>query len=100
MKKTIFAIASVIGLSISGAALAQDLDFATLDGDVSGGVSLTELQVALPDITEEDFASYDADASGELSEDELAAVAGADAGADADAMSVEGEMDAEAPAAQ
>ena len=98
MKKTIFAIASVIGLSISGAALAQDLDFATLDGDVSGGVSLTELQVALPDITEEDFASYDADASGELSEDELAAVAGADAGADA--MSVEGEMDAEAPAAQ
>jgi hypothetical protein len=98
MKKTIFAIASVIGLSISGAALAQDLDFATLDADVSGGVSLTELQVALPDITEEDFASYDADASGELSEDELAAVAGADAGADA--MSVEGEIDAEAPVAQ
>lgn len=98
MKKTIFAIASVIGLSISGAALAQDLDFATLDADVSGGVSLEELQVALPDLTEEEFASYDLDASGELSEDELAAVADADAGADA--MTMEGDVDAEAPAAQ
>ncbi|WP_421950388.1 hypothetical protein [Pelagibacterium sp.] len=98
MKKTIFAIASVVGLSISGAALAQDLDFATVDADASGGVSFEELQVALPDITEEEFASYDLDASGELSEDELAAVAGADAGADA--MSVEGDVDAEAPVAQ
>ena len=98
MKKTIFAIASVIGLSISGAALAQDLDFATLDADASGGVSLEELQVALPELTEEEFASYDLDASGELSEDELAAVA--DAEADADAMTMEGDVAAEAPAAQ
>jgi Ca2+-binding EF-hand superfamily protein len=96
MKKTIIAIASVIGLSMSGAALAQDLDFAALDADVSGGVSLSELQVALPDITEEEFASYDLDGSGELSEEELAAVVSVDA----DAMSVEGEVDVEAPAAQ
>lgn len=87
MNRTLVAIASAIGLSLSGAALAQDLDFATLDTDMNGSISFEELQVALPDVTEDQFASYDTDGNGELSEEELAAVSSAGA-------------DAEAPAAQ
>lgn len=77
MNKTLVAIASVIGLSLSGVALAQDLDFATLDTDMSGGISFEELQAAVPDVTEDEFAGYDTDGDGELSEEELAAVSSA-----------------------
>lgn len=97
MKKTILAIASIAGLSLSGVAFAQDFDFATLDADASGGVSFEELQVLFPDISEDEFASYDGDANGELSEDEFEAMAAADASGGS--MAVEGDAGAEAPVA-
>lgn len=73
MKKIILSTLLVLGLS--GAAFAQDAvapDFATLDADASGGISLTELQVAMPGVTAEAFGAADTDASGELSAEEFA----------------------------
>jgi hypothetical protein len=65
---------ALVVLGLSTAAMAQEAapDFATLDADASGGLSLTEVQGALPDVTAEAFAAADLDASGELSEDEFA----------------------------
>lgn len=74
MKKII--LSSLVVLGLSTAAFAQvAIDFTTVDGDVSGGISLTEAQVAWPDLTEEAFTAADVDASGELSADEYAALA-------------------------
>jgi hypothetical protein len=86
MKKIV--LSSLIVLGLSTAAFAQEAaatDFLTVDADASGGVSLTEAQVAWPDLTEDAFTAADADANGELSEEEyavLTAEAGAAAGAE------------------
>ena len=73
MKKII--VSSLIVLGLSTAAFAQAAtDFVSVDADVSGGVSLTEAQVALPDLTEEAFAAADIDVSGELSAEEFDAL--------------------------
>lgn len=73
--KTII-LSSLIVLGLSGAAFAQQgTDFATVDADASGGVSLAEAQLALPDLTEEAFTAADTDANGELSAEEFAAIA-------------------------
>jgi hypothetical protein len=78
MKKII--VSSLIVLGLSTAAFAQAVtDFVTVDADVSGGVSLTEAQVALPDLTEEAFTAADVDASGELSAEEFDALVAASA---------------------
>ena len=74
MKQIILSAAVILGLS--GAAFAQDAmapDFGSLDTDGSGGISLTELQVAMPGVTAEAFAAADTDGDGELSADEFAA---------------------------
>ena len=77
MKKIV--LSSLVILGLSTAAFAQDAaaapDFATVDADASGGVSLAEAQVALPDLTEEAFTAADLDASGELSAEEFATLA-------------------------
>jgi len=76
MKKIV--LSSLIVLGMSGAAFAQAAtDFASVDADVSGGVSLTEAQVAWPDLTEDAFTAADADANGELSAEEYAALVSA-----------------------
>ena len=73
MKKIV--LSSLIVLGMSGAAFAQAAtDFASVDTDVSGGISLTEAQVAWPDLSEDAFTAADADASGELSAEEYAAL--------------------------
>ncbi|MHA7870947.1 MAG: EF-hand domain-containing protein [Hyphococcus sp.] len=54
------------------AANAQNVDFASLDLDVSGGLSLAEAQAIAPDLSADDFARFDSDGSGELSEEEFA----------------------------
>jgi hypothetical protein len=81
MKKIV--LTSLFALGLSSAALAQAAtDFATVDGDISGGVTLAEAQVAWPDLTEEAFTAADTDGNGELSVEEynaLAAAAGATA---------------------
>lgn len=96
MNKTVFTLAALIGLSATGGALAQDLDFATLDADANGEISMEELQVAIPDLTEESFAMLDIDASGAVSEEEFAALTPAEApAANTEAPA---EVPAEAPA--
>lgn len=69
MKKIV--LTSLFALGLSGAAMAQAAtDFASVDTDVSGGVSLVEAQVAWPDLTEEAFTAADTDGNGELSAEE------------------------------
>lgn len=75
MKKIILSSLVVLGLSTAAFAQAAAPDFATIDADASGGVSLAEAQVALPDLTEEAFTAADLDANGELSAEEFATVA-------------------------
>jgi Skp family chaperone for outer membrane proteins len=72
MKKIVLSSLVVLGLSTAAFAQAAAPDFATIDADASGGVSLAEAQVALPDLTEEAFTAADLDASGELSAEEFA----------------------------
>lgn len=75
MKKIILSSLVVLGLSTAAFAQAAAPDFATVDADASGGVSLTEAQVVLPDLTEEAFTAADIDANGELSAEEFATLA-------------------------
>ena len=79
MKKIVLSSLVVLGLSTAAFAQAAAPDFATIDADASGGVSLAEAQVALPDLTEEAFTAADLDANGELSAEEFATVAAAPA---------------------
>jgi hypothetical protein len=72
MKKIVLSSLVVLGLSTAAFAQAAAPDFATIDADASGGVSLAEAQVALPDLTEEAFTAADLDANGELSAEEFA----------------------------
>lgn len=72
MKKTVL-IASVAAFGLAAPVFAQDdaSGFAAADTDMSGGVSLEEVQAISPDVTSDGFDAYDADADGELSEDEF-----------------------------
>lgn len=72
MKKTLLTVATLIGLAAAGGAMAQGLEFDSLDADLSGEISFEELQVVLPNITQEDFAILDVDGSGGLSQAEFA----------------------------
>lgn len=63
---------AAFGLAATSAG-AQGADFASLDIDVSGGLSLAEAQAIAPDLSADDFAQFDADGSGELSQEEFAA---------------------------
>jgi hypothetical protein len=74
MKKIILSTLVVLGLSSAAFAQAAT-DFATVDADVSGGISLVEAQAAWPDLTEEAFTAADIDANGELSVEEYATLA-------------------------
>ena len=78
MTPRIYAVAAALAMT-AGVARAQDDSsggFSVLDTDGSGGVSLSELQAAGANVTEETFALYDTDGSGELSAEEYAAWAG------------------------
>ncbi|PXA97469.1 calcium-binding protein [Nostoc sp. 3335mG] len=78
MKKIV--LSSLVLLGMSGAAFAQAAtDFASVDTDANGGLSLAEVQVAWPDLTAEIFATADADGSGELSAEEYDALVAASA---------------------
>lgn len=64
-------LTTLFALGLSGAAMAQAAtDFVAVDTDLNGGVSLTEAQVAWPDLTEDAFTAADTDGNGELSADE------------------------------
>jgi hypothetical protein len=69
-------LATLTVVAFTAPALAQAMDFVTIDADASGTVTWEEVQAALPDLTEEAFTAADADGSGDLSEEEFAAIAG------------------------
>jgi len=78
MKKIV--LSSLVFFGLSGAALAQGAtDFASVDTDASGALTLAEAQVAWPDLTEEAFTAADADGSGDLSAEEYGALVAASA---------------------
>lgn len=75
MKKTL--LTSIIALGLTSAALAQSAvptDFASVDTDMDMAISITEAQVAWPDLTPEAFAAADTDGNGTLSADEYDAL--------------------------
>ncbi|MFD2647729.1 hypothetical protein ACFSX5_08005 [Devosia albogilva] len=67
MKKIVLTSVFALGLASAAYAQAAATDFATLDADLSTGISLAEAQTAWPDLTPEAFAAADADGNGELS---------------------------------
>ena len=72
MKKLLFAAAALAATST----LALAADFAAVDADGSGTVSMDEVKAAMPDMTDEAFQAADADGSGDLSPEEFATLAG------------------------
>ncbi len=72
MKRTLVAL-SLMALSSTAFAV-EELDFAKLDLNADGALSLTEIQVAMPELSEEAFNAADADKSGTLSMEEIAAL--------------------------
>ncbi|MET3897820.1 hypothetical protein ABIB57_001766 [Devosia sp. UYZn731] len=62
---------AVFGLSATAAFAQAPTTFAELDGDANGELSITEIQVAWPDLGQDEFTTADADASGGLSTAEL-----------------------------
>ena len=77
-KIIVSAAAAVLLLSGSTAVFAQGasmssdmpMDFASLDTDANGSLSLEEAQVAWPDLTQEQFEAADMNHDGALSEEE------------------------------
>ncbi len=69
MKKLAFTL--VLGLVPAAGALAQDMT--DLDVDGSGGLSMVELQVGYPTLTEDEFAVIDANGDGAVDEAEMTA---------------------------
>lgn len=64
-------LVSIVAIGFSAAALAQAAtDFASVDTDASGDISLTEAQVVWPDLTEDAYKAADLDQSGSLSQEE------------------------------
>ncbi len=74
MKKLILAM-GIIGLATSGA-LAQEMDYAVVDANADGSVTMEEATTAGWTWTEDQFKAADADGSGGLSTDEFKAASG------------------------
>jgi len=63
--------ASAFVLAASAANAQQQVDFASVDTDQSGGLSFSEVQAISASATQDEFTKYDTDGSGELSESEF-----------------------------
>ncbi|MCB1463518.1 MAG: EF-hand domain-containing protein [Nitratireductor sp.] len=74
MKKVVLALG--LAAMLAGPALAQEMDFATVDTDGNGQISMDEATAAGWGWSEEEFKAADADGSGGLNEEEFAAAAG------------------------
>lgn len=70
MRKIVLGFA-ILGLSASAVLAQSPTNFADVDTDANGELSLTELQVVWPDLTEAEFTGADIDASGGISSSEL-----------------------------
>lgn len=70
MKKLLVSVL-VLGLGASTAALAQTAtDFATVDADASGDVTLTEAQTVWADLTEDAYKAADTNGDGKVDQAE------------------------------
>jgi hypothetical protein len=70
MKKLLVSVL-VLGLGASTAAMAQAAsDFATVDADASGDITLTEAQTVWAELTQEAFAAADTNADGKVDQAE------------------------------
>lgn len=72
MKKLLAAFA-IAGLTSTAVFAQAATDFATVDADASGDISITEANTVWPDLTAEAFAAADTDGDGKVSEAEYAA---------------------------
>lgn len=66
-------LATGLALTLAVPAMAQGGDFATLDANGDGFVTMAEFQAVMPDVSVDAFMEADADADGALSEEELTA---------------------------
>lgn len=73
MKKLLVSVL-VLGLGTSVALAQAATDFATVDADASGDVSLTEAQTVWADLTQEAYTAADTDANGSLNQAEFEAL--------------------------
>jgi Ca2+-binding EF-hand superfamily protein len=65
---------AVLAVSLLTATSAQAAEFADIDTDGDGLISVEEATAAMPDVTEDAFAAADKDADGNLNADEYAAM--------------------------
>lgn len=65
---------AVFAISVMAIGAAQAADFADVDTDADGSVSLDEAVSQMPDLTEDAFLSADANEDGALSADEFASM--------------------------
>lgn len=72
MKKLIVSV-MVLGLGATGALAQAATDFATVDADASGDVSLTEAQTVWAELTAEAYAAADTNADGKVDQAEFVA---------------------------
>jgi hypothetical protein len=71
--KKLFITVAAIGMSTAAFAQASVPDFATVDADTSGGVTLAEAQAVWPELTQEAYAAADTSADGQLDQGEFEA---------------------------
>ncbi len=71
MIKSPFATGAALMLALP--VMAQAADFAAMDTNQDGYLTVSELQAALPDLSEADFNAADVNADGVLNEAEVAA---------------------------
>lgn len=74
MKKLLVSVLVLgLGLGATGAMAQAATDFATVDADASGDITLTEAQVVWADLTAEAYAAADTNADAKVDEAEFAA---------------------------
>lgn len=65
-------LVSIVAIGFASTAMAQAaVDFASVDTDTSGDISLTEAQAVWPDLAEDGYMTADTDGSGTLSQEEF-----------------------------
>ena len=65
---------AVLAVSLLTVSAAQAAEFADVDTDADGTITLDEAVAAMPDMTEDAFAAADTDEDGGLNADEFAAI--------------------------
>lgn len=67
-------LTTIAALTMTAAAYAAVPDFATVDADGNGTISMDELKAAIPDISPDKVQAADANGDGQLDQQEYAAL--------------------------